>query len=182
MTGRDHGESGSPSADGLSTGDRAQLTHALETRFAAPTEAAAAVLRRAERDLAAAQERLAEAEDEADSRAYSSDPLVFMRASVEEEVEALSRKTNPKKIRASYRFLLDRAVELAGGEVEGFQQDQEDAARERDHGVDACREAVHRATETLEAARTTWGRVLAAEQSARQGLAIMIEKLTAPQE
>src|SRR5699024_6331906 len=119
----------------------------------APAEAAAAVLRRAERDLAAARDRLAEAERAAESEPYSSDPLVFMRASVDEEVEALVRKTNPKKIRASYRFLLDRAVELASGEVEGFQRDQGAAERERDHGVDACRDAVHRATETLEAAR-----------------------------
>ena len=176
VTGRDHGDSGS--ADGLSTADRAQLTHALETRFAAPAEAAAAVLRQAERDLAEARDRLAEAEGAAESQPYSSDPLVFMRASVEEEVEALTRKTNPKKIRSSYRFLLDRAVELASGEVEGFQRDQQAAAHEREHGVDACRAAVHRAAAALEAAQATRERVLAAEQSARHGLAIMIEKLT----
>ena len=51
-----------------------------------------------------------------------------MRASLQDELEALTRKTTPKKVRVGYRYLLDRAVELAEGEVQGYQSDLADAA------------------------------------------------------
>lgn len=181
MAGPDRqGSSGDePVAAGLDAGEAERLTHALETRFADHLEAATAVVRQAERKLADAQEQLARAQEHAAHTPYQSDPLVFMRESVSEEVEALARKSTEKKIRASYRFLLDRAVELAAAEVQGFHDDQAAAQRERDGGVEACRAAEVQATETLEAARAMRERVRSAERSARQGLAELVEKLTA---
>ena len=169
---------GRQAGDGLATGEKEQLAYALETRFAPHLEAAAAAVRDAERALADAEEQLAQAESAAAQERYASDPLVFMRASVAEEVEGLERKTTPKKLRTSYRFLLDRAVELAGAEIQRFHDDVEAARVEREGGVEASRAAVTRANETLEAARVMQDRVVAAEQSARQGLGLLVGKLS----
>ena len=164
--------------EGLAAGEKEQLAYALETRFAPHLEAAAAAVREAERDLAEAQERLEQAEQAVGEARYTSDPLVFMRASVAEEVDGLERKTTPKKLRTSYRFLLDRAVELAAGEVQRFHDDLDAARREREGGIDACRAAVAIAAASLEEARAMQGRVAVAEQSARKGLGLLVEKLS----
>lgn len=171
--------SGSATGEGLATGEHEQLVYALEGRFAVPLEAAATAVREAERELAEAQERLARAQEAAASERYVSSPLPFMRDSLTEEVEGLERKTTPKKVRAAYRFLLDRAAELATAEVQGFQDDQADEVRERTSGVAACRERLDRAAAALAAAEELQERVHAAEQAARQGLAVMAEKLSA---
>lgn len=170
----------SETGDGLAAGERERLVAALEGRFAPHLEAAAASVRDAERRLTEARERLARAEDAAASQPYRSDPRVFMRETVTEDVEALERKTTGKKVRAAYRFLLDRAVELAASEVQGLHDDLTADEREREHGVEACRAAVDRAAAALEEARVTEERVRFAEQSARQGLAVLVDKLTAP--
>lgn len=163
--------------EGLDPGEREQLVFALETRFADHLEAAAQAVREAERELEEAREALQRAEDEAASRPYRSDSLVFMRDAMDEEVEGLVRKTNPKKVRASYRFLLDRAVDLAAGEVQGFHDDVAAERREREEGVTASRAALDRAAATLEAARAMQERVSRAEMLARQGLDVLAEKL-----
>lgn len=163
--------------DALAPGEHEQLVYALETRFAPHVEAAGTVVREAERALAEAREQLARAEQEAGSAPYTSDPLTFMRASVTEELEGLERKTTGKKLRASYRFLLDRAVEQAGAEVQRFHDDEADAQRERTVGIEASRAAVQRAEHTLEAARQAEERVRGAENSARQGLDVLAERL-----
>lgn len=164
--------------EGLAAGEPEDLAYALETRFATHLGAASLMVREAERGLAEARENLARAEHALTQEGYSSDPLTFMRESVREEVEALGRKTTPKKVRTSYRFLLDRAVELAAAEVQGFHDDRAAEQQERDSGVEACLEAVRRAAEALEAARLTQERVRQAQQSARQGLDVLLEKLT----
>lgn len=164
--------------DGLAPGEQEQLVYALEARFAAHRDSAAAAVREAERDLTEAQGRLARAEEAAASERYLSTPLPFMRQTLSEEVDGLERKTTPKKVRAAYRFLLDRAAELAAAEVQGFQDDQADLSRERTHGVDACRAAVERARAGLEATREMEERVRAAERAARQGLDVMVAKLS----
>lgn len=165
--------------DGLAAGEQEQLVYALEGRFAVPLEEAAAAVREAERVSDEAQERLARAEEAAASERYTSSPLPFMRDSLTEEVDGLSRKTTPKKVRAAYRFLLDRAAELAAAEVQGFQEDQAELARELAEGIAACRDAVDRATAALAAAEELQSRVRTAEQAARQGLGVMVEKLSA---
>lgn len=167
--------------EGLGPGEKEQLAYALETRYTPHLEAAATAVRQAEQDLAEARDNLARAELAVEREEYRSDPLVFMREGVNEEVEGLERKTTPKKVRASYRFLLDRAVELAAGEVQRFHDDEAAAQQEREHGVQASQAAVHRAVETLEAARLMQDRVRAAERAARQGLAVLVDKLTAEQ-
>ena len=164
----------------LGQGEQEQLSAALEERFVAPLEEAAAAVRTAERELEDAQERLARAEEAAQARPYRSDPLVFMRDGLSEELAGLDRKTNPKKVRVAYRFLLDRAVELATAEVRGFHDDLSADEEERVSGMTACREAVQRATDTLEAARLTVTRVQTAQRAARDGLAIAVEKLSTP--
>lgn len=165
-------------ADGLEPGEKGRLVHTLETRYATHLDAAAAAVRHAEQELADAREQLASARQVAESGQYQSDPLVFMRQGVSEELEGLERKTTPKKLRASYRFLLDRAVELAAGEVQRYHDDQAAAQHERERGVEACIAAEQRAVATLEAAQAMQQRVQAAEQSARQGLAVLIDKLS----
>lgn len=165
--------------DGLAVGEREQLVHALDTRFAPHREAAAAAVRGAERDLAEAHERLERAEQAAAGVPYRSDARVFMRESVKEEVEALARKTAPKKARASYRFLLDRAVELAAAEVQGYADDQTHARDERENGVETCRAAVERATAALTEARGTVAQVQSAEDAAREGLRLLVKTLSA---
>lgn len=169
---------GSPQTGAAAEQD--QLVYGLETRFAPHLEAATATVREAERELAQARERLAQAEEAAASAGYVSDPLIFMRQSVEEEVDALTRKTTEKKLRASYRFLLDRAVELAAAEVQGFHDDRAAEQQERDSGVEACRAAERRAAETLTAAEEMLERVRAAERAAREGLRTMVDKLSSP--
>lgn len=164
-------------AEGLDPGEREQLVYALETRFADHLEAAAQAVRDAERELEEAREALQRAEDEAASRPYQSNSLVFMRDAMDEEVEGLVRKTNPKKVRASYRFLLDRAVDLAAAEVQGHHDDIAAERREREEGVTASREALSRATANLEAAQAMQERVARAETLARQGLDVMADKL-----
>ena len=163
--------------EGLAPGEKEQLGYALETRFAPHLDSAAAAVRDAERELAAARERLEQAEAEADGERYTSDPLVFMRASVSEEVEGMERKTTPKKLRTSYRFLLDRAVELAGAEVQRHHDDLDAARREREDGLAARRAAVTRAESALAEARAMQERVASAERSARRGLGVLVEKL-----
>ncbi len=168
-----------PAGEGLSPGEQEQLVYALQTRFEPHLEAAAAAVREAERELEEAQEKLARAEQAVADQRYVSDPLVFMREGLNEELDGLERKTNHKKVRTSYRFLLDRAVDLAAGEVQGFHDDREAVRRERRQGVTACQTAVQDATSALQEARLMHERVRAAEQAARQGLEIMVGKFTA---
>lgn len=168
---------GRAAGEGLAAGEKEQLAYALETRFAPHLEAAAAAVREAERALEEAHERLEQAQDAIDNESYTSDPLVFMRASVDEEVEGMERKTTAKKLRTSYRFLLDRAVELAGAELQRYRDDLAADQREREEGLEASRAAVAMAETVLEEAREMQERVLAAERSARLGLALLVEKL-----
>lgn len=157
--------------------ERERLVQALTLRFSPHIQAAAAAVREAEQDLIDARAELVRAQEAADSQHYRSDPLVFMRASLEDEVEALARKTTAKKVRVAYRYLVDRAAELAEGEVNGYRQDQAAATRDREQGVAACQARERQAMERRDAAHETQRRVLAAEQTARQGLAIMEGKL-----
>jgi hypothetical protein len=164
--------------DRLADGELQQLAYGIETRFAPHMEAAASAVRAAERELEEARERLERAVAAAERQHYRSDPLVFMRELLAEEVDGLERKTNPKKLRTSFRFLVDRAVELAAGEVQGFHDEREAERREREEGVEACREAVRRAEETLESALAMQERVRAAERAARRGLTVLEDKLS----
>ena len=100
-----------------------------------------------------------------------------MRASVKDEVEALGRKTTEKKVKVAYRYLVDRAVELAEGEVHGYHEDQAATRRDQEHSVEAWLETERMAIERLDAARAVQARVHDAEQTARQGLAVMVQKL-----
>jgi hypothetical protein len=157
--------------------ERERFAFALSQRFAPHLEAAAAAVREAEQILSGAREQLSRAR-EADARQeYRSDRLVFMRASVNEEVNGLARKTTPKKVRVAYRYLLDRAVELAAAEVQEYISDQDSAQHARQHSVEACIQAEREASERLEAAHAMHGRVKDAEHAAREGLAMMVEKL-----
>lgn len=159
-----------------------RLTQALNSRFAPHVDEAAAAVREAEQSVAEAREALARARRAADGQRYQSDRLVFMRASVKDEAEALTRKTTPKKVRVAYRYLLARAVELAEGEVQGYRTDQAAAERERQHSVEACLAAEHAAVERLDAARAMQRRVEDAVQTARQGLLVMVEKLASQEQ
>lgn len=163
-------------SDAGSSPDVLRLVQAFNERFAAHLDSAAAAVREAEHALSAAQDDLARAQHSADNRPYVSDPLVFMRASLDDEVDGLRRKTTPKKVQAAYRYMLARAVELAAGEVQGYRDDQTALEHERERGVDACRQAERAAAERLDAARQMHERVLAAERTARAGLAAMVEK------
>lgn len=159
-------------------GEWERLAHAVTARFASHVQAAAAAVREAEHDLATAREELSRARKAAVGQHYQSDRLVFMRASVREEVEALGRKTTEKKVRVAFRYLVARAVELAEAEVQGYHADQASARREREQSVDAWMERERQAIERLDSARAMQARVSDAEQTARQGLAVMVEKLT----
>ena len=172
----EHGSAPTQTGGGLAAGEREQLLYVLESRFAPALEAATAAVRDAERVLAEARSRLARAESAANAP-YASDPLIFMRRSVEDEVDGLERKTTEGKVRASYRFLLDRSVELAMAEVARFHDDQATLHRELAEGVDACRAAEGRAAEALVEAQRMQERVRASEQTARRGLHLLQEKL-----
>ena len=154
-----------------------RLTESLESRFAPHAEAAAAEVRSAEQSLTQARTDLERARQESAGRRYQSDRLVFMRASVGEELEGLERKTTPKKLRVAYRYLLARAAELAEGEVAGYRADQAAIERDREHSVDARAEVERQAVARLEAARQMQDRVRHAQEAARRGLAVMVEKL-----
>jgi len=160
--------------------ERERLAFALSQRFAPHLEAAATAVREAEQSLGLAREQLARAREAEAGQEYRSDRLVFMRASVNEEVESLARRTTEKKVRVAYRYLLDRAVELAAGEVEEYASDQVAAQHAREHSVDACLQAERVAGERLDTARAMHLRVKDAEQAARKGLAMMVEKLSTP--
>lgn len=166
------------SGGSLASGEKEQLAYQLETRMTTHREAAAVAVREAETELSDARERLTEVEEAAERAGYASDPLPFMRQSVDEEVETLDRVSNEKRVRASYRFLLDRAVELAAAEVQRFHDDVAAEQRQRAEGLEACRAAVQRAEDTLAAAQRMQERVRLAEESARTGLATMIAKLS----
>ena len=157
--------------------ERERLAFALSQRFAPHLEAAATAVRDAEQSLAQAREHLSRAREAEAGQGYRSDRLVFMRAAVNDEVEGLARKTTPKKVRVAYRYLLDRAVELAAGEVQEYTSDQDSAQHARENSVEACVQAEREAGERLEAAHAMHGRVKDAEHAARAGLAIMVEKL-----
>jgi hypothetical protein len=105
--------------------------------------------------------------------------LVFMRVAVREEVDALARKTTPKKVRTGFRYLLARAVELAEGGLAGYRTDLASSRRDLDHGVDACRQAEQRAAHELQAAHAMQQRVGEAEQAAREGLEVLRVKMAA---
>ena len=160
-------------------GEYERLSHMVSLRFAPHVQAAAAAVRTAEQELADAREQLERAQAEASARPYRSDPLVFMRTSAQDEVEALGRKTTPRKTKAAFGYLLDRATELAEGEVKGFLADQAAAERDRHEGVEARLGAERRARATLEAAQEMQDRVRTAELLTRQGLAILVQKLAA---
>ena len=157
--------------------EREKLAFALSQRFAPHLEAAATAVREAEQSLSAAREQLSRARAVEARREYRSDPLVFMRASVKDEVDGLARKTTPKHVRVAYRYLLDRAVELAAGEVQGYVTDQDSAQHARQHSLEACIRAEREASERLEAAHGLHGRVKDAEHAAREGLSMMVQKL-----
>lgn len=168
---------GTPDPDRLSQSELDRLAYSVTDRFAPHLQAAETAVREAEKGLADAREALARAEYEAANSSYHSDPLVFMRATVSEDLEGLERKTTPKKVRASFRYLLTRAAELAEGEVAGYRTDLEAARWERVEGVDACRQAEQVALGELEAARAMQQRVLDAERAAREGLDILRRKM-----
>jgi len=157
-----------------------RLAQAVTDRFAAPSQAAAAAVREAEADLLQAQQARERAEQAAADARYVSDPLVFMRVTVSEELAALARKTTPKKVRASFRYLLARAGELADGELRGHHDDLESARREREEGVAACLAAEQVAAADLDAARAMAQRVADAERAARDGLALLVRTTVAP--
>jgi hypothetical protein len=169
-------------AHGLVPGEREQLEYTLDSRLGPHLEGARAAVRAAERALADAQERRASAERAQSEASYTSDPLPFMRQGVEEEVHGLQRKTTEKKVRGSYRFLLDRAADLAAAEVQRYHDDQHAAQHELEEGVEACREAEHRAVLALEAAQQMHDRVRRAEEAARQGLDTLVARLTDSQQ
>lgn len=173
-----HGKASASAGEGLEPGELEKLTTAIDTRFAPHLEAASATVRAAERAVTESREALERAQRRAESRRYVSDPLVFMRQTVEEEVEALERKTTPKNARAGYRFLMERAVDLAAAEVKGYQTDQEDLQRDLVEGVAACESATVRAEEALAQARVMQERIQEAERAARTGLEILLPKLT----
>lgn len=166
---------GTPDPDRISQPELARLAQAAADRFAPHLRSAEDAVRASEQSLADARAALARAEHTAANKRYQSDPLVFMRVTVSEELDALARKTTPKKIRANFRYLLERAVELAEGEVAGYRTDLEAARRERDHGVESCRQAEQAAQVELEAARAMQQRVCDAERAAREGLALLRE-------
>ena len=166
-----------PGPDRIAQAEWDRLALAVTDRFAAHLQAAAAAVREAEHDLAQAREALARAEQAAANKRYVSDPLVFMRVTVREELDGLSRKTTPKKVRTGFRYLLARAAELAEGELAGYRNDLESARRDRAQGVDACRQAEQVALADLEAARAMQQRVQDAEHAARVGLAVLSEKI-----
>ncbi len=155
------------------------LAHMVTERFAPYLQSAESAVREAEHELNEARDALARAEQAAVTTRYVSDPLVFMRVTVREELDALSRKTTPKKLRASYRYLLARAAELAAGELRGFQNDLESARRDREQGVESCRRAEQQALRDLDGARAMHQRLRDAERAARDGLAMLVEKLEA---
>jgi hypothetical protein len=159
-----------------------RLSHTVSVRFAAQVQAAAAAVHDAEQDLVTAREELTRARRAAAGRHYQSDRLVFMRASVKEELEALDRKTTEKKVRTAFRYLVARAVELAEGEVHGYHADQAAAQRERESSVEAWLEAEREAIARLDSARAMQARVYDAEQTAHHGLTVMLQKLSAPGE
>ncbi len=185
MTTPDHqatqalGRRSAQSSIALDLTERERLAFALSQRFAPHMEAAAAAIRDAEQGLAQARENLSRAREAESGQGYRSDRLVFMRAAVNDEVDALARKTTAKKVRVGYRYLLDRAVELAAGELQEYWSDQDSAQHAREQGVEACIQAEREADQRLEAARAMHGRVTHAEHAARAGLAIMVEKLGA---
>ena len=168
---------GASDPDRISPAELDRFGHAVTDRFAAHVNAAAAAVREAELALADAREALARAEEEAANASYRSDPLVFMRVTVSEELAGLARKTTSKKVRASFRYLLDRAAELAEGELSGYRADIEADRQEREHGVDACRRAEQVAMGELEAALAMQQRVSDAERAARDGLEMLREKM-----
>ncbi len=165
-------------AGSVDLGERERLAYALSERFAPHVTAAAAAVREAEQLVEEARENLARAREEAAGQPYRSDRLVFVRAVVDDETEALNRKTTPKTVKVAYRHLLDRAVDLADAEVRGYHSDQAERQHERQRSVDACLAAERQAAEGLDAARAMQQRVLDAEQAARDGLAVMLEKLS----
>ena len=167
---------GSHDADRISQQELDRLAFSITERFAPHVQGAEAAVREAEKGLAEAREAVARAEQEVANRAYHSDPLVFMRATVREDLEGLERKTTPKKVRASFRYLLSRAAELAEGEVAGYRRDLDAARRERVEGVEARKRAEQVAQAELDAARAMHQRVLDAERAARAGLEILRAK------
>lgn len=175
----DHSEPGQP-PDPIDRGERERLAFALSERFSAHLQGAAEAVRLAEQDLEEARAELSRARQAAEDRPYRSDRLVFVRAAIEDEAEALTRKTTPKAVRLAYRYLLDRAVDLAESEVQGYHSDEAERQREREEGVEACLAAEARAAERLKVARAMQQRVHDAERTARQGLAEMIERLSRP--
>lgn len=173
-----------PTADALGPDRMTQLeldrfAQAVTDRFAPHLHAAAAAVREAEQTLAVAREALARAEHAAATKRYVSDPLVFMRVTVSEELDGLSRKTTRKKLTTSFRYLLARAAELAEAELKGYRTDLDAARHEREQGVDACRKAEQEARSDLDAARAMHERVRNAERAARDGLAVLKEKVNA---
>jgi hypothetical protein len=170
---------GAPDPERISQLELDRLAHAVTERFASQLQAAATAVREAEQGLSEARAALARAEDEVARTSYQSDRLVFMRVTVREELEGLARKTTPKKVRANFRYLLERAVELAEGELAGYRKDLEAARRERTQGVDALRQAEQDALGELEAARDLQRRVHDSERAARDGLEVLREKMLA---
>jgi hypothetical protein len=168
-----------PGPDRIVQAELDRLAQAVADRFAPYLQAAESAVREAEHDLEEAREALARAEQAAVTKRYVSDPLVFMRVTVREELDALSRKTTPKKLRASYRYLLARAAELAAGELQGYRNDLESARRDREQGVEACMRAEQEALRDLDGARAMNQRLRDAERAALDGLAMLIEKAEA---
>ncbi|MGD8148693.1 hypothetical protein [Ornithinimicrobium sp. Y1694] len=168
---------GQLAGESLVAGEREQLIYTLENRFAPHLEAADAAVREAEQRLAEARDQLARLERERGEAPYVSDALPFMRQGVDEEVEGLERKTTGKKLRTSYRFLVDRTVELAAAEVQRFHEDRDAAEREREEGLAAREEAVRLAEQALAAAQAMQERVRGAERAAQRGVAVLVEKL-----
>jgi hypothetical protein len=164
--------------DDLDPHEWEHLAETVTVRFGPHLERAAAAVRAAEHELAEARNALAQARAAAANQEYRSDRLVFMRATLDEELAGLSRKTTPKNLRAGFRHLLARAVELAEGEVAGYHADVAAERRRREHGVEALEESERQAVAQLDAARDMQARAQRAEAIAREGLTVLTARLT----
>ena len=126
MTSDDTSVPGADSGSGRATSpasspDVLRLVQTFDERFAPHLERASLAVRDAELALEKAHEALVQAEQAAANKPYVSDPLVFMRASLDDEVDGLRRfyESRDVKIGKDSAYLLHILTYVREGIFDG---------------------------------------------------------------
>ena len=152
---------GAPDPDRMSQSELDRLAFAVTDRFALHLRAAQAAVREAEQSLEDARDSLALAEQAAADTPYQSDPLVFMRATVGDDLEGWRARRPRRRSGRATATCWTEPSSWPTARLTNYRRDLAASRRDRVQGW-SRRQAVQVSVSELAAAKAMHERVLAA--------------------